>query len=133
MKPVLNGTDSNPATYALIVKILERKSRGFVVLFFLKSFLKLVFCVFRHFWAQSPLPIKTNFWERCCFGYRQDTKMADHADRKPLFGANCLFCNKGIWVEKAFFRLFPILLLAFFPAKALAFGVSKCCLKIHNA
>ena len=34
------------------------------------------------------------------FGYRQDTKEADHADQKPIFGVNCLFCNKEILAKK---------------------------------
>jgi hypothetical protein len=46
------------------------------------------------------------------FGYRQDTKQADHAGQKPLFGVNYPFCNKDIWVEKVSSLLFPVFLLS---------------------
>jgi hypothetical protein len=56
-------------------------------------------------------------------GYRQDTIPtpweADHAGQKQLFDVNCLFCNKGIWGEKASSLLFLALLPLVFLVKVL--------------
>jgi len=59
------------------------------------------------------------------FGYRQDTKQADLAGQKPLFGANCPFCNTGIWAKKASFLLFPVFLPLVFLVKALVSKLSN--------
>jgi hypothetical protein len=67
------------------------------------------------------------------FDYHQDTKQADHAGQKPLFGVNYRFCNTDIWVKK----VSSLLLLAFLPAvflvKPFTSPFFKCYSKNHNA
>jgi hypothetical protein len=45
------------------------------------------------------------------FDYRQDTKQADHAGQKPLFGVNYRFYSTDIWVKKVSSLLFLALTL----------------------
>ena len=84
------------------------------------------------FGHKIPYPLQVNFVGSLVFGYCQDTKQAVRADRKPLFDANYLFCNTGIWVRKTSSGFFLALSLGVFPAKALAFDVSKYYSKNHN-
>jgi hypothetical protein len=66
------------------------------------------------------------------FGYRQDTKQADHAGQKPLLGVNYPFCNTDIWVKKVSSLLFLALLPAVFLKKSLVSPVSKYYSKNRN-
>jgi hypothetical protein len=85
MKLRLNGTVSTSQTYAPEKK--ERISRGFMVLFFLSSHFVLVFSVtFGHKIPNIQL-------RNLNFGYRQDTKQADHADQM-LFDVNSCFATR---------------------------------------
>jgi hypothetical protein len=75
------------------------------------------------FWVtfghKIPYP-QFSFYREWSFGYRQDTKQADHAGQKPLSDANCPPVrrgryNKDTWAKKASFLAFPILLLGVSP------------------
>jgi len=80
----------------------------------------------------NSLTRKISFHREWRFGYGQETKQADLAGQKLLFGVNCLFYNKDTWIKRTSFLLFLKLLPYVFPVKVSAFDASKCCLENHN-
>ena len=66
---------------------------------------KLVLACFPSLSAKSYISRKINLHRNLVFSYRQDTKQVDHAGQKPLFDVSFQFCNKDIWVKKAFSSL----------------------------
>ena len=100
--------------------------------FFFEGQKKYFYSVFSSLLGINALTRKINFHRNLIFGYRQDTKQADHDSQKRLCDVRSLFCNTGIWAKKASFLAFLVLLRGFFLAKALAFDVSMCYLKNRN-
>src|SRR5690606_12104108 len=92
----------------------------------------LVFQCFPSLLSIYALTHKISFHRDLSFGYCQDTRQADRAGQKLLFGASCLFYNRDIWVKKVFSLLFPILLPEVFLVKLSVFSVSMYCSKSHN-
>ena len=111
MKPVLNGTDYKSVNLWSYRKVLRENYKRLVSLFFFGVVSKVVLSCFASLLSIKSLTHPANYRDRNLnFGYRQDTKQVVRAGQKPLFGANCLFYNKDIWVKKVFFLLFPKLL-----------------------
>ena len=132
MKPRLNGTDYMPSTLWSYRKIIGDITRGFRVLFFFAVQKGWFFSCFPSLIRTNALTHKVNLYRELNFGYRQDTKQADHAGQILLSDVNCLFCNKDIWAEKVFSLLFLVLLPLIFLVKPLVSPVSKCYSKSHN-
>jgi hypothetical protein len=88
-----------PSTYGVIVKILERITRGNRASFFVAWFQFVFFSWFLSLLKASSHSHKINFYRKLCCSYRQDTKQADHAGRRLLSGVNYLLYNTGIWVN----------------------------------
>ena len=108
MKHVLNclsrflaGEPVTGRNYGILVKLAEEYLEDLVTSFFWDK-IKMNFACFSSLEAKSYISRKINLHRNLVFGYRQDTKQADHAGQKPLFGVNSFFWDKDILVKKAF-------------------------------
>jgi hypothetical protein len=86
--------------------------------FFGEVFFGLLSC-FSSLSSVRSLTRKISFHRDLDFGHSQDTKLEGRTGQKTQSGVNFPFYNRDIWAKKAFFLLFPELLLEVSPAKAL--------------
>ena len=107
MKPVLNGTDFLPSTLWSYRKDCSGIFKRILFLFFCGVVSAWFFSYFPSLLNTNYLTHKINFYRNLNFGYRQDTKKADRAGQKLLFGVNrklftkCTKNAKGRLIERS--------------------------------